>query len=61
MTKGELIKILQDDPKTLDTPIEIYLECTNNDKSIIGSIVNVNFEKDFKALHLNGSYEEDEY
>lgn len=61
MTKGELIKMLQDDPKPLDTPIEVYLECTNNDKGVLGTITGLDYAKDFQALHLEGTYAEDEY
>lgn len=61
MTKGELIKMLQDNQKPLDTPIEIYLACTNDDKGIVGTITGLDYAKNFQALHLEGTYEEDEF
>jgi len=61
MTKGELIKLLQEDKQPMDTEVEIYLECTNDDKGILGKITDLTYEKKFKALHLMGEYEEDDY
>jgi len=61
MTKGELINILQKDNSSLDTPIIIYLECTNNDAGIYGKIEELTYNKRHKELHIIGTYEEDEY
>jgi len=61
MTKGELINILQKDNSSLDTPIIIYLECTNNDIEIYGRIEELTYDKKHKELHIVGTYEEDEY
>ena len=61
MTKGELIKLLQEDKQPMDTEVEIYLECTNDDKGILAKVTDLTYEKKFKSLHLMGEYEEDEY
>lgn len=61
MTKGDLIKMLQEDNSPLDIPINIYLECTNNDTGIYGEIEKLTYDKRFKKLNIIGEYEEDEY
>jgi len=38
MTKKELIDLLQNDNSPDDTPVNITLECTNNDECIVGEI-----------------------
>jgi len=61
MTKGELIDILQKDNSSLDTPVVIYLECTNNDTGIYGKIEELTYNNKYQELHIIGTYEEDEY
>lgn len=61
MTKGDLLKMLQEDNSPLDTPIRIYLECTNNDAGIYGEVVELTYDKRWNQLDINGTYEEDEY
>ena len=63
LTKEQLIKMLQEDKMPMNTPISIYLECTNNDNGIVGlSFDSVKYDKNFKSLLLVGTYEEeDEY
>jgi hypothetical protein len=39
LTKGQLIKLLQDDKSPMDTPIGIYLECTNDDAGMSATAV----------------------
>ena len=59
MTKKELIDLLQNDSSPDGTPVNITLECTNNDECIIGEIIDVTFETRYKELTLNGTYEEE--
>jgi len=59
MTRGELIEILQSDNHPLDTPVNIYLECTNNDAGIYGNITGLFYDKRFKNLTLDGNYEQE--
>jgi len=59
MTKNELIKLLQNDNSPDDIVVNITLECTNNDECIVGKIIGITFEKRFKELTLNGTYEEE--
>lgn len=62
MTKGELMKALQENPQSMDTPIQVYLEATNDDKGVVSlTIESLAYSKHQKAIVLNGSYEEDEY
>ena len=58
MTKKELIDLLQNNNSPDNTPVNITLECTNNDECIIGKIIDVTFETRYKELNLNGTYEE---
>jgi hypothetical protein len=61
MTKGKLLRMLQEDKKPMDTEVQIYLQCTNDDKGILGNVTDVEWSKTFKSLILNGEYEESEY
>jgi hypothetical protein len=61
MTKGQLLKLLQEDNSSMDTLININLECTNNDKCIFGEIIDLTYDKRFGTLTINGTYEEDEF
>jgi hypothetical protein len=61
ITKEELIKMLQDEPSPMNTPVSIYLECTNNDKGILGeSITEARYSKNFECVLLDGTYEEED-
>lgn len=61
LTKEQLIKILQEDTSPMNTPVQIFLDCTNNDESIVGEISEqeIKYDKDFKCLFISGTYEED--
>ena len=61
LTKEQIIKMLQEDNKPMDTEVEIYLECTNNDSGIWGKITDLSYDKKSKLLYFNGEYEEDNY
>ncbi|TPF18012.1 hypothetical protein [Priestia megaterium] len=61
MTKGELIKLLQDDKSPTNTKVCVYLECENNDSEIVSTkIANVKYDKSFKCLMIDGLYVEEE-
>ena len=59
MTKGEILKILQEDKSPMNTEMEIYLECTNNDTGIWGRITGLSYFNN--KLGFDGDYEESEY
>lgn len=60
MTKGELIQLLQEDVSPLDTEVDIYLDCTNNDAGISGKLNDfIRYDEKFKTLSLYGDYEEE--
>jgi hypothetical protein len=62
MTKEQLIKLLQEDKMPMNTPIQIYLDCTNDDKGILSiSVDELKYSKGFKSLMIFGTYEEDIY
>lgn len=61
MTKEQLIKMLQEDKQPMDTEISIYLDCINNDISIVGSVNRIEWNENFKSLMILGEYEESEY
>jgi hypothetical protein len=60
MTKGELIKLLQEDKMSMNTHIDIYLDCTNDDKGILATSINeIKYNKAFKSLMIYCNYEEE--
>ena len=62
LIKRELIRLLQEDYSPMDTPINIYLECTNQDTGIWTEKINsIRYSQKDKCLILEGEYEEDEY
>lgn len=61
MTKKELIKLLQNDKSPDNIQVNIYLECINNDTGIFAKLVGTNYDKRFKELTINGTYQECEY
>lgn len=58
MTKGELIKLLLDDKRPLDTKIDIYLECTNVEICTIGELTGITYDERYQKLTLDGKYED---
>lgn len=62
LTKAELIKALQEDKSPMDTPISIYLECTNDDQGIYAtSVDSAAYDKRDKEFLILGTYEIDVY
>lgn len=61
MTKGELIEMLKSDDKPMNTEIEVYLECLNDDAGQYGELDDMKFDKHTKKLTLTGTYELDEF
>lgn len=60
LTKRQLIQMLEEDKRPMDSEVAIYLECTNDDKGILGTITNVEYSKTFNNLMVYGEYEESE-
>jgi hypothetical protein len=58
LNKKELIDILKSDNSSPDTPIKIYMECTNNDTGFFGELEKINYNKGDKELIIIGTYEE---
>lgn len=63
LTKGELIRLLQEDKSPMDTPIGIYLECTNDDAGMSATKVRTAEYRTYpsKEFVIFGDYEWDEY
>jgi len=59
MTKKKLIDLLQNDSSPDNTPVNITLECTNNDECIVGEVIGVTYETKYKEITLNGTYAEE--
>lgn len=61
LTKGELLKLLQENKQAMDTPVQMYLEALNDDKGIVSEeVVRLEYSKQHKAILLLGTYEEEE-
>ena len=62
LTKGELIKMLQDDKSPMDTLIGVHLDCTNDDASMNATnLTEANYCKFRKQFVIFGDYRFEEY